>query len=127
MYLLSNDKQIKEYSISLGFEPQGAKDRQGDGKTPEGTYKITGRNPGSKYHKSLRVSYPSAKDIKKAKELGVDPGGDIMIHGLPNGMCNIGKAHLLKDWTLGCIAITCEEIEEVWKLVKDGTTVEIKP
>ena len=127
MYLLEGDKKVREYKISLGFAPEGHKQKQGDGKTPEGTYKISGRNPGSSYHKSLRVNYPNAQDTKNARAQGWDPGGDIMIHGLPNGRCSIGKMHTLHDWTLGCIAVTCEEIDEIWKLVKNNTIVEIKP
>lgn len=128
LYLMSGEKQVKAYKIALGFEPVGAKEKQGDGKTPEGIYKISGRNPKSQYHKALRVSYPSAKDWSNAKKKGIrDPGGDIMIHGLPNGMGYIGGAHVLSDWTLGCIAVTSDEIDEMWVLVKDGTVVEIRP
>lgn len=128
MYLLSGDKIAKEYDIALGFEPLGAKEEQGDGKTPEGVYKISGRNAKSRYHKSLRVNYPAQKDLENARAKGIkDPGGDIMIHGLPNGMGAIGRAHLLKDWTLGCIAVTSDEIDEIWDLVPIGTTVEIRP
>lgn len=127
IYLMSKDKQIKEYDMSLGFEPIGHKVQQGDGKTPEGIYKISGRNPKSLYHLSLRISYPNEQDKKRAQELNVDPGGDIMIHGLPNSMPYIGKAHLLNDWTLGCIAVTNDEIKEIWNMVPNGTAVEIKP
>lgn len=128
MYLLSGDKIAKEYDIALGFEPLGAKEEQGDGKTPEGVYKISGRNAKSRYHKSLRVNYPAQKDLENARAKSIkDPGGDIMIHGLPNGMGAIGRAHLLKDWTLGCIAVTSDEIDEIWDLVPIGTTVEIRP
>lgn len=128
MYLLSNGKIVKEYDIALGFEPIGAKERQGDGKTPEGLYKISGRNIKSRYHKSLRVNYPAQKDLENAKAKGIkDPGGDIMIHGLPNGMGAIGRAHLLRDWTLGCIAVTSDEIDEIWELVPNETPVEIRP
>lgn len=127
IYLYNGDKKIKEYNMALGFSPVGHKQQEGDGKTPEGIYKISGRNPKSAYHLSLRISYPNEQDRKKAQERGVSPGGDIMIHGLPNKLPFIGKAHLLSDWTLGCIAVTNQEIEEIWELVPDGTTVEIKP
>ena len=100
---------------------------KGDNRTPEGFYTIDGRNPGSHYHRSIHVSYPNAQDRARAKKLGKDPGGDIFIHGLPNGQGWIGKAHVLHDWTLGCIAVTDEEIEEIWKLVPNGTVVEIRP
>lgn len=109
MYLLNKDKKVREYDIALGFAPEGAKEKQGDGKTPEGIYKISGRNPGSSYHKSLKIDYPSKKDLDNAKKNGVeDVGSDIMIHGLPNGQSVVGKAHLQSDWTLGCIAVTSE-------------------
>jgi len=127
LYLLSANKIIREYGISLGSDPKGKKQKQGDGKTPEGIYKVSGRNPQSSYHKSLRIDYPNAQDLKNARSKGWDPGGDIMIHGLPNGSCAIGKAHFLRVWPLGCIAVTCEENDEILELAKTGTTVEIKP
>lgn len=127
MYLLSGDVEIREYDMSLGFAPKGHKEKQGDGKTPEGIYKISGRNPQSLYHKSLRISYPNDEDKRKARARGVNPGGDIMIHGLPNGYGFIGKDHLDRDWTLGCVAVTNPEIEEIWDMVSNGTIVEIKP
>lgn len=101
--------------------------REGDGKTPEGIYRISGRNPNSRFYLSLRVSYPSAEDRREAAEKGFSPGGDIMIHGLPNKAPFLGSAHLLRDWTAGCIAVTNEEIEEIWSMVADGTTIEILP
>lgn len=125
--LLHDGKNLKTYKIALGFEPVGRKEKQGDGKTPEGAYTISGRNEKSLYHRSLRVSYPNADDVALAKKLGVKPGGDIFIHGLPNGYGWIGKGHLIKDWTLGCIAVTDEEIEEIWRAVPNGTPVEIRP
>jgi murein L,D-transpeptidase YafK len=127
MTLYNKDKVIKTYAISLGGEPVGAKQQQGDHKTPEGTYLISGRNASSKFHRSLRISYPSAADRERAKKARVDPGGDIMIHGLPNGWGWLGSGHLRSDWTDGCIAVTDKEIEEVWELVLNGTTVIIKP
>lgn len=127
MTLYSKDKVIKTYAISLGGEPVGAKQQQGDHKTPEGTYSISGRNANSKFHRSLRISYPSAADRERAKKARVSPGGDIMIHGLPNGWGWLGSGHLKSDWTDGCIAVTDKEIEEIWELVPNGTTVILKP
>lgn len=127
MTLYKGDKQLKTYKISLGPEPEGPKIQRGDNKTPEGKYIISGRNPKSKFHLSLRISYPNKADRARARKLGVNPGGDIMIHGLPNGMAWVGKTHLLSDWTAGCIAVTSEEIQEIWKAVPDGTPIEIKP
>ena len=125
--LISKKKVIKTYKIALGGNPEGPKERQGDNKTPEGTYTIDSRNRNSKYHLSLHVSYPNEKDRRRAKELGVSPGGDIMIHGIKNGFGWIGDFHTEVDWTKGCIAVTDEEIEEIDKLVPDGTIVEIRP
>jgi murein L,D-transpeptidase YafK len=118
---------LKTYEVSLGADPEGPKSRQGDSKTPEGVYKISGRNPGSSYHLSLRISYPNTRDIAEAAALGVSPGGDIFIHGLPNGRGFLGSRHLLYDWTDGCIAVTDQEIEEIWTLVPDDTPIEIRP
>jgi murein L,D-transpeptidase YafK len=118
---------IRSYKIALGRNPTGPKTRQGDGRTPEGTYTISSRNTASAFHRSLRVSYPNAADRERARRLRASPGGDIMIHGLPNKMGAIGAAHRLTDWTDGCIAVTNEEIEEIWRLVPDGTPVHINP
>lgn len=127
MTLLKDSKTIKTYKVSLGSHPEGAKAQQGDSKTPEGKYLISGRNQNSKFHRALRVSYPNALDQERARKLGVDPGGDIMIHGLPKYMAFIGSLHRLHDWTKGCIAVTNNEIEEIWELIPDGTAVEIRP
>jgi murein L,D-transpeptidase YafK len=127
MMLYRAGQPVRTYDVSLGAQPEGAKTRRGDNRTPEGKYRIVLRNPNSKFHLSLKVSYPNAEDKKRAKELGVDPGGDIMIHGLPNGMGWLGSTHLLNDWTQGCIAVTSEEIEEIWSLTPVGAPVEILP
>ena len=127
MTLLWKGTPVRMYHVALGRSPVGKKECQGDLKTPEGIYSITGRNPWSSYHRSLRISYPNAGDVANAKRLGCSPGGDIMIHGLPNGGQFSEKAHVSTDWTLGCIAVTNSEIEEVWKAVPNGTAVEIRP
>ena len=125
--LLSKSEVIKTYKIAIGGNPVGPKERQGDNKTPEGTYIIDSRNRDSGYHLSLHISYPNEKDKMRAKELGVSPGGDIMIHGIKNGLTWIGGSHAAVDWTKGCIAVTGEEMEEIYKLVPNGTIVEIRP
>ena len=125
--LISRDKVLKSYKIALGGNPDGPKERLGDNKTPEGTYIIDSRIKDSRYHLALHISYPSEKDKKRAKERGVSPGGNIMIHGLKNGFSWIGDFHTESDWTKGCIAVTDEEIEAIDKLVPNGTLVEIKP
>ena len=124
--LYSDGKLVKSYKVSLGPAPEGAKTCEGDGKTPEGVYRIVGRNSKSAFHRSLRVSYPNEQDRARSAKLGCRTGGDIMIHGLPNGYGWIGAGHLAKDWTAGCIAVTDAEIEEIWNAVADGTLVEIQ-
>jgi murein L,D-transpeptidase YafK len=125
--LLAGGKVIRTYKVALGRGGLAPKEREGDARTPEGHYVIDSRNAGSHYHRSLHVSYPNAEDRKHAASLGVSPGGAIMIHGLPNGMGWLGASHRLYDWTLGCIAVTDEEIDEIWNLVPLGTPVEIRP
>ncbi len=127
LMLISQDEVIKTYKIALGGNPIGPKERQGDHKTPEGTYVIDGRNTDSRFHLSLHISYPNERDRNRAKELGVSPGGDIMIHGIKNGSSWVGDAHAEVDWTKGCIAVTNEEIKEISKLAPNGTIVEIRP
>lgn len=127
MLLLREGRPLRTYAIALGRTPIGPKRRQGDGKTPEGEYTITGRNKQSSYHRSLRISYPAPDDLARARRSGVSPGGDIMIHGLPNGLGRLGAAHRQNDWTEGCIAVTNDEIEEIWRLVPNGTPIRIEP
>lgn len=125
--LLNQNKPLKTYKISLGKQPVGRKVVEGDGRTPEGAYVIDRRKLRSSFHKALHISYPNAEDIAQAKAKGVSPGGDIMIHGLPNGLGFIGNLQTKRDWTLGCIAVTNPEIEEIMRVVPDGTVVEIVP
>jgi len=120
-------KVLKTYKVALGPEPVGPKQRQGDHKTPEGEYVLDRRNAHSQFYRSIHVSYPSAQDRDRARKLGVSPGGDIYVHGLPNGYAWVGSGHRLKDWTDGCIAVTNEEMDEIWKAVSDGTSIEIRP
>jgi murein L,D-transpeptidase YafK len=127
MLLLRDGKPIRRYRIGLGQSPIGPKQRQGDSKTPEGDYTISGRNPASAYHLALRISYPNQADLERARQAGEDPGGDIMIHGLPNGEPKSARHVRMTDWTVGCIAVTDEEIEEIWRLVPDGTPIRINP
>ena len=118
---------LKTYRIALGFGEPGPKRREGDGRTPEGRYTISGRNPDSAYHLALRISYPEPHDIAAATANGWAPGGDIMIHGLPNGLGKLTAMFRRRDWTAGCIAVTNAEIEEIWRAVPDGTPIEIRP
>lgn len=118
---------VRSYFIALGGKPVGDKERAGDQRTPEGLYSIEAHNPASKFHLALRISYPNAVNRARAAALGVDPGGDIMIHGLPKESSEVGRDHRQDDWTNGCVALTNQEIEEVWRVVPDGTPIEIKP
>jgi len=125
--LYAKDKLLQSYRVALGFAPEGHKFQEGDGKTPEGTYMISGKNPNSTYHKSLKISYPNNQDIQTAAATKVSPGRNIMIHGLPKSYAYLGFFHTLYDWTLGCIALTNAEIEKIYKAVDIGTIVEILP
>lgn len=125
--LLAQGKVLRTYKVALGGTPVGAKEQQGDHKTPEGRYVLDRRNSKSRFYKSIHVSYPNEEDQRRAKTRGVAPGGDIMIHGLPNGFGWLGSAHRAQDWTDGCIAVTDAEIDEIWDMVADGTPIEIRP
>lgn len=127
LLLLQGTQTLREYKIALGSSPVGPKEVQGDGKTPEGRYLIDYRNPRSQFHLSLHISYPSPADTARAQKRGAHPGGMIMIHGLGKDAGHIGALHRMTDWTQGCIAVTNEEIEEIWRLVPDGTPIDIQP
>jgi murein L,D-transpeptidase YafK len=118
---------VAHYRIALGKQPTGDKIKIGDDRTPEGLFHIDFRNPQSKYHKSLHISYPDVAHVQRANALGVAAGGDIMIHGLPPAYAKLGAAHAQYDWTNGCIAVTDAEIEEIWRAVPDGAAIQIKP
>lgn len=127
LILFEGNKPVKSYSISLGGNPVGNKVMEGDQKTPEGNYIVDYRNQESRFHLALHVSYPDSIAARRAKSIGVSPGGMIMIHGLRNGIGWIGRLHLLLDWTDGCIAVTNPEIEQIWSIIQDGTPVTINP
>lgn len=127
LQLMNAGKVIKTFKVALGGDPLGPKTRQGDHKTPEGTYILDSRNLHSQFYKSIHISYPSAQDRSAARKNGVSPGGDVFIHGLPNGYGWIGARHRLKDWTDGCIAVTDQEMDEIWRAVPNGTPIEIHP
>ena len=117
---------IREFRVALGVGGLRPKQRAGDGRVPEGVYAITAHNPDSAFHLSLRISYPSPDDELAARDRDVNPGGDIMIHGLPSGRGWIGSRHRLADWTDGCIAVTNPEMDWLYSAVPDGTPVEIR-
>ena len=121
MQLLHHTVLLKAYAFELGFAPTGHKAFEGDGRTPEGTYIIDRKNPDSRYHLSVGISYPNANDIAYAAAHGLSPGGDIFIHGTPNPFSS------QDDWTWGCIAVTNDEIEEIYAMVNEGTVITIYP
>jgi hypothetical protein len=118
---------VRRYRVALGRNPVGDKISIGDYRTPEGLFYITGRNPNSKFYKSLAISYPDSAHEERAAELGVRPGGNIMIHGLPAHQARLGASHVLADWTEGCIAVTNAEIDEIWRALGPWSAIQIKP
>lgn len=121
MYLMHKDKVLKTYDIALGFAPVGHKQFEGDGKTPEGTYTISAKNPNSEFHLSLRINYPNNQDRAYAASKGKPTGGDIFIHGGPNNRV------YQRDWTAGCIAVTDGQIEKIYSMIEPGTPIRILP
>ena len=127
MMAYAQGKHVRTYYIALGQQPIGHKEVEGDMKTPEGIYSINDRNPNSAYHKNLGISYPNDADLAHAQSLGKSAGGDIKIHGLKNGMGSIGRLHRQQDWTHGCIAVTNEEMDELYESVEIGATIVLMP
>jgi murein L,D-transpeptidase YafK len=125
MTLVQNGQTLRQYRIALGFAPDGDKTRQGDGRTPEGEFRIAVRNDASKYHLSLGIDYPQAEDRARAAAGGFDPGGDIMIHGQPNVLPD--GTVIAGDWTAGCVAVSNTEMREIWAATDAETVVEIRP
>ncbi len=127
LYLLAGDEVIRSYRIGLGDNPSGHKLYEGDERTPEGEYTLDWRNSESDFYKSIHISYPNEKDRELASAWGLNPGGSIMIHGLPNDAEGMEFAYRGLDWTDGCIAVSNKEIDEIWQLVADGTPIRILP
>lgn len=127
LYLMDGEEIVRSYRISLGDNPQGHKLYEGDERTPEGNYTLDWRNAESDFYKSIHISYPSERDRELASAWGLDPGGSIMIHGLPNEAGDMAFAYTGLDWTDGCIAVTNEEMDEIWELVSNGTPISILP
>jgi len=127
LLLLDNGEPFASFEVALGREPVGPKRQEGDGRTPEGFYHLDWRNPDSQYYRSIHVSYPAGRDIRRARQAGVDPGDSIMIHGLPEDFAWMGTRHTREDWTEGCIAVTNAEMDVIWNRVPDGTPIEIRP
>lgn len=127
LQLISSEKILYEFEIALGNHPKGHKMQEGDGKTPEGIYKLDYRKSDSAFYKAFHISYPNTNDIASVKARGVNPGGNIMIHGQKNGLGWLAFASQYFDWTNGCVALKNSDIDLIWELVKEGTTVEISP
>jgi L,D-transpeptidase catalytic domain len=127
MTLFYRGVAVRKYRVALGRNPVGDKVSIGDYRTPEGVYWINGRNPFSKFYKSLQISYPDSAHVARAMDLGLNPGGNIMIHGLPPHQARLGPSHVLVDWTEGCIAVTNGEIDEIWRAVQPWSAIHIKP
>ena len=125
--LVAGDVVVKEYEVALGGQPEGCKECDGDQRTPEGTYMLDYRVSTSPLYRSIHISYPSDEDRGRARDRDCDPGGDIAIHGLPPKWSALGPLHRTVDWTLGGIAVTNEEIDEIWSAVPNGTPIEIRP
>lgn len=127
LQLLHGGVVLKTYPIALGRHPKGPKHRQGDGRTPEGTYVVDGRWTRTPYHLALHISYPDEDDRARARTAGYRPGGDILIHGMPARFGHTDPVRFFRDWTNGCIAVGNIAIEEIWNSVDDGTPIEIRP
>jgi murein L,D-transpeptidase YafK len=125
--LMRHGKPVVSYRISLGWNPEGHKQREGDGRTPEGIYVLDRRSLQSQYYRSIHISYPNDMDRLDALRRDEPPGGNILIHGLPNNLADIGILHTSDDWTNGCIAVTNEQMDVIWESVADGTPIDIRP
>jgi murein L,D-transpeptidase YafK len=127
MNLFKNGELLRTYKVALGRGGPERKSQEGDARTPEGAYYIDSRNPQSGFHRALHVSYPDANDVAAAQARGVSAGSDVLIHGIRNRLGWLGRLHRLVDWTAGCIAVTDGEMDEIWRVVPDGTPILIKP
>jgi len=127
LHLMKGGTAFRTFRIALGMQPVGDKEREGDFRTPEGTYLLDRRNPNSEYFLSIHISYPSNSDSLQARERGLDPGGAIMIHGQPNEPTRSETYYLTQDWTNGCIAVSNSDMIDIWLMTPDNTPIEIRP
>jgi murein L,D-transpeptidase YafK len=127
LYLMRGDDVLRAYHVALGLNPAGHKERTGDFRTPEGSYRLTRRNARSDFFLSIQVSYPNEQDVRKARSNGWQPGGSIMIHGLPNDPRHGPDYYATQDWTDGCIAVSNADMVEIWMMTSDNVPIEIKP
>jgi len=126
MFLIKNGKVLYHYDISLGRNPEGHKEREGDKRTPEGRYLLDYKLEDSAFHKAIHISYPNEHDLENARRKNLDPGGKIMIHGQPNGIGHLAKVTQQYDWTNGCIAVTDQDMDEIWQLIEEDTPIKIE-
>ena len=127
LYLLKAGRILRSFNISLGLVPTGPKRREGDFRTPEGSYRLEARNADSDYFLSIKISYPNAQDVARAHAQGIDPGGQIMIHGLPNEPKYDLRRYQGSDWTDGCIAVSNSDMVDIWLMTRESTPIEIRP
>lgn len=127
--LISHGKAVRQYRVALGNAPEGHKYREGDGRTPVGNYVLNWRNPNSDFYKAIHISYPNAQDRFNSQRLGYKPGGNILLHGMPKYIQSksVLREYANRDWTKGCIAVQNHEMDEIWRLVPDGTPIQILP
>ena len=127
LYLMKDNKVLKSFRVALGARPKGHKQQEGDERTPEGRYMLDYKKADSDFYKAIHVSYPNEADIQRARELGVDPGGQIMIHGQKNSLSKVSFTRQSRNWTDGCIAVTNSAMDIIWEAVDPGTPIVIKP
>jgi murein L,D-transpeptidase YafK len=127
LYLMRRGAVLRSYRVALGLVPEGAKERAGDFRTPEGHYQLTRRNPRSEFFLSIQVSYPNDQDMRRARHQHVEPGGEIMLHGLPNNLRHPPEYYAKADWTDGCIAMSDSDMVELWMMTQDNTPIDILP
>jgi murein L,D-transpeptidase YafK len=127
LYLLRHGEILRSYRVALGLMPEGPKERSGDFRTPEGHYQLTRRNSRSDFFLSIQVSYPNAADLRRARRDHVNPGGSIMVHGLPNYQRHPPDYYAAADWTDGCIGMSNADMVELWLMVQDNTPIQILP
>jgi murein L,D-transpeptidase YafK len=127
LHLISDGSTFRTFDIALGGAPLGDKEIEGDFKTPEGSYELDMRNPNSDYFLSIHVSYPNNADRQEARKKGVDPGGQIMIHGQPNTPTYSAGYYKSADWTNGCIAVSNSDMIDIWLMTPNSVTIEILP
>ncbi len=127
LLLMRGDRVLRSFEAALGLSPKGHKQREGDFRTPEGNYRLSGRNANSDYFLAIQVSYPSADDLRRASREGVRPGGLIMIHGQPNRPSKPLEYYQTRDWTNGCIAVSNADMVDIWLMTPDNTPIQILP